>query len=410
MKKKIIASIMIIVTIVCIGVLIKINKTRNKIVTVKTAEVMKGDLEAYLSNTGTVKAQEIKEYYGVQAKVNKVNVNVGNIVKKGDVLVIYDVQDLNIPVKQAQIQYNNAILQKQDLINQNDQIVAKIQEKNNDITEIESKINTIDSEIEKLGNNPSVLEQLQTLKTQRASYEQQKNTLIQQRDSIQVISNEKLKQSDNAVTLAKLNLDTANQNLSKNKNSIESSINGVVTAVNVSEGSMGTVSQPALIVQNLENLKVIMSVSKYDAYKVKLNQSAVIKGIDNKYEGKVSNIAPVAERAKTQPTGEPSLTIEISILDKNPNLKVEFDADVDILIDEVKNVIKIPGESIKTDKKGRNYVYTLKDNKVSEREIKIGIQSDREAQVINGLKVGEKVILNPTSSIKDGILAKEVSK
>lgn len=391
MKKKVIAIIIAVVVVGGVFGLNRINRARNQGSTVKTSEVTQGDLQVYLSSTALVKSQEVKDYYGAQAKVTKVNVKVGDTVKKGDVLVTYDQQDLNTQVKQAEIQYNNALLQKQDLVNQNNDIKNKI-------AEYDKEIKEVNNQIEKAQNDPFDIDLLPTLNSKKESLEKSKSALTP-------ISDTKLQQADNSINSAKLTLDNANSNLSKGVSSITADIDGVVTALNVAEGAMGTIQQAAVTVQNVANLKVTLSLSRYDAAKVTIGQDAVIKNNGKEYKGKVSYISPTAEVAKTSTSGEANLSVDINITDANPELKIGFEADVDILLNEAKNVIKVPTESLKTDKTGKSVIYIVEDNKAVEKEVTKGIQSDTEVQV-EGVTTGAKVILNPTDTIKDGTLVK----
>ncbi|WP_326512696.1 efflux RND transporter periplasmic adaptor subunit [Clostridium intestinale] len=391
MKKKVIAIIIAVVVVGGVFGLNRINRARNQGSTVKTSEVTQGDLQVYLSSTALVKSQEVKDYYGAQAKVTKVNVKVGDTVKKGDVLVTYDQQDLNTQVKQAEIQYNNALLQKQDLVNQNNDIKNKIAEYDKNIKEINAKI-------EKIKDDPFEIDSLQVLNQDKANQEQKKAALAP-------ISDTKLQQADNSINSAKLTLDNANSNLSKGVGSIVADIDGVVTVVSVAEGAIGNIQQAAVTVQNVANLKVTLSLSRYDAAKVTIGQDAVIKNNGKEYKGKVSYISPTAEVAKTSTSGEANLSVDINITDVNPELKIGFEADVDILLNEAKDVIKVPTESLKTDKTGKSVIYIVEDNKAVEKEVTKGIQSDTEVQV-EGVTTGAKVILNPTDTIKDGTVVK----
>ncbi len=391
MKKKVIAIIIAVVVVGGVFGLNRINRSRNQGSTVKTSEVTQGDLQVYLSSTALVKSQEIKDYYGAQAKVTKVNVKVGDAVKKGDVLVTYDQQDLNTQVKQAEIQYNNALLQKQDLVNQNNDIKNKI-------AEYDKEIKEVNNQIEKAQNDPFDIDLVPTLNAKKETLEKSKSALTP-------ISDTKLQQSDNSISSAKLTLDNANSNLSKGVSNITADIDGVVTALNVAEGAMGNIQQAAVTVQNVANLKVTLSLSRYDAAKVSIGQDAVIKNNGKEYKGKVSYISPTAEVAKTSTSGEANLSVDINITDINPELKIGFEADVDILLNEAKDVIKVPTESLKTDKTGKSVIYIVEDNKAVEKEVTKGIQSDTEVQV-EGVTTGAKVILNPTDTIKDGTLVK----
>lgn len=405
MKKKIIAAILSIAIIGGIVGLSIITKNKNKYKSVKTTVVTKGNIKSYLSTTALIKSQDVKEYYGPQVKVSKVNIKVGDNVKKGDILVTYDIQDLNTPVKQAEIQYNNAILQKQDLINQNNEVSSNVKEKNNKIADLDKQIQQIDNQMESLKKSGLTSDQVEILNKQKEALIQQKSSLIQQRDALKPITSEKMQQADNTIQNAQLTLDTAKQNLTKSISSIVADRDGVVTAINVTEGGMGTQQQPAVVIQNIEDLKATLSVSRYDANKLKLDQSALVRDGSNEYNGKVAYIAPLADSSKGATSTESTLSVDINITDKSPQLKIGFEADVDILLDEATNVIKVPVESIKTDKNGKSVVYVVEDNKAVEKEVEKGVQSETDVEV-EGVEPGDKVILNPTDIIQSGTLVK----
>lgn len=404
MKKKVIAGIIPVAVIV--GIFVISRPGKNNYLTVQTIAVSQGELQSYLSTTGIIKSQDMKEYYGPQSQVSKVNVKVGDNVKKGDILVTYEVDNQNNNIKQAEIQYDNAVLQKQDLENQNADVNKKIKDKNNEIADLDNKIKDIDNQIKTLqiSNKSTVAAQIQELEKTKSSLEQQKSNAEQQREAMQPISTERLKQADNSIISAKANLDSSNDKASKVVSKIIASNDGVVTDVNVVDGGMGNVAQPAVIVQNTENLKVVLSLGKYDADNIKLNQTATIKKTHKEYKGKVTYIAPAAEKLQDPGSTDTTLTVDVTIIDKNPDLKIDFDADIDILLGEVKEAIKVPSECIKTDKEGKNFVYIIKDDKAVEKEIKLGVESDTEAQIIEGLNAGEKVIINPSDTIKNGTL------
>lgn len=405
-KKK---GIAIIIAVVIVGGALGLSKTRqSNYLPVQATKVSQGDLKSYLSITGVVKSKEMKEYYGSEVKVSKVYVKVGDKVKKGDVLITYEVEDLNTIVKQAEIEYNNAILQKQDLQKQNGEINNNINNKNAEVVDIEKRIEDINNKIRALQNSsdPSISSQVEGFEWQKSTLEQQKTILVKEKNTIYPISKEKLKQAENTVNLAKLTLDTAKKNLSKSVDRVVAENDGVVTNLNATEGAMANMAKPLIVVQNTENLKVVISVGKYDANNINLNQSAVIKNQKKQYEGKISYIAPAAEKSQDPTSGDTTLTVDIDIEDKNPDLKIDFDVDVDILLGEAREVKKVPTECIMTDKKSKNFIYTINNNKVVEREVKLGIESDNEAEIISSAAVGEEVILNPTDNIKNGTLVK----
>jgi len=383
MKKKTVIYGLIVVGVLSGVFLINGKKNASKIISVKTSIVSVGELKSYISTTATVNSKNSKEYFGLQSKIKKVNVSVGDKVKIGDILITYETIDLASTVSQAQIQYDNAILQKKDLYNQNDAIKSKISDLTKEIATLEKSVNPTDK-----------------VKAE---------SLTQQKSALSPISSEKLKQTDNSVKLAEISLNSAKQKLADNKNTLVATNAGVVTTMKAEEGTIGNGMEAVIVIQDIENLKATASLGKYDASKVKIGQEVIIKNGDKTYKGSVSFIDPAANKSVGVTGSETTLAVEISILDKSPDLKISFDVDVDILVNNVLAAIKIPSEALKTEKGSKNLVYVVEDNVVHERQVTIGSQSDTEVQITKGIKKDEKVILNPSTSILEGTIVKEAT-
>lgn len=389
MRKKTAIILLIIGILLVGGIYLQGQRiAKSKIKEVKTVGVSKGNIKSYLSTTAVIKSKESKDYYTAQLKINRVYVKRGSNLKKGEKILDYDTTDINAQVRQAQIQYDNAILQKRDALNQRGMI--------------ESKRKEIDEEIKRLEESKNPQDQI-TLGTLRG-----------QRNSFQSISDEKLQLLDNSVALAKTALNTAYSKLSIASEGIISDFDGVITSLNAAQGSMGNPTQPAATLENIKLLKAVVSLGKYDVLKVKLGQEAIIKNGDKIYNGKVSFISPSASKGQsvmgvgTVDTGNKTLDCDIDILGSPENLKIDFDADVDILLGEVSGVLKIPTEAIITDKSGKNFVYVVQNKVLNEKEVVLGFQSDMEAEIKSGLSQGEKVVLNPSASFKTGTKVKEI--
>ncbi|AUM86250.1 efflux transporter periplasmic adaptor subunit [Clostridium botulinum] len=352
MKKKtiIITGVVLLIGLFVILGIFKSKKNSN--ISVKTIKVTKGNVESYLSTTGNVVSKNKKEYFGGQAKVKKVNVKVGDKVKKGQSLLNFDMSELENDRQVAQMEYDNAISQKK------------------------------------------------ALKSEKNSEQNKMNS----------ITNSQIEQVENAVRLAELKLESVNDKINESEETV-ADIDGIVTEVNAQAGGISTgQGQPLVVVENVDDLKVAVSLGKYDSTKVKKGMKAFVKNDDKKYEAKVDFIAPTAKKTVKEAGGGNDTTLDCEIyLSKNntKDLRIGFDVDVDILLGESKNVLKIPLESIKTDKYNKSHVYVVEEGKVKEKPVQLGTQSDMEAEIISGLKSGEKVILNPNASIKTGVSVQE---
>ncbi len=410
MKKKVIIGIIIVVVIAGAIGISRMGKNKGKFTTVKSASVTKGDIKSYYSTTATIKSKNSKDYYAPdQAKVKAVNVKVGDKVKKGDVLVTYQVTDLNGPVKQAQINLSTANSQKQDLLNTVAVNNQKINDTNNQITDTNNQINSLTA-LQK--SNPAGYQaaggdkQLQTLNAALTTLNSTKNQVPDE--------TEKLKQADNAINLANVNLDTANANLAKSVNSNVADFDGVVTSLNAKVGGTGTGtssatsggSTAAVTIEDQGALEAQVNLDKYSASEVKLGQTVTINFANKNYTGKVSYVAPSAVTTASSTASSTTLTADIDIDAPQDGLVEGFDSDVNILTGESDKVISVAAESIKTDKSGKSYVFVIQNNKAVKKEVQLGLQSDTDAEVKSGLKVNDKVILNPSASINDGTSVK----
>ena len=395
MRKKVIIGI-IMAMVIGVSAYIYIAKIKEAAYTsVKTTQVSKGEVKSYLATTAVVKSKNIKEYYGQQMRVSKLNVKVGQSVTKGQVLLSYDVTDINNSIRQAEIQYENAVISKNMLTNNNNELKNRVVEANKKIAELESQIEGLRS-----STNPLDFARIYTLETQL-------NQLKSSKESLKPVSSDQLKQSDNAIALAEIALNSAKSKLAEGKDSIASDFDGIVTSVNVVEGGFGNPAVPAIVIQDLNNLKAVVSVGKFDASKIQLEQQAELKVNGNTVKGKVSYIDPVAKKTASISGGDTTLSTEIDILDKAEGLKVDFDTEINILLGEKNSVIKVPAEAIESDKGNRTYLYVVEGNKVIKRTVKLGLQSELEVEVTEGVSEGEKVVLNPTETLKDGSLVKE---
>ena len=325
-----------------------------------------GDVKMYLSTTATIRSKNEKDYLvSSTTKISNVNVTVGDKVKKGGTLLTYDTADLSTQVSSAQISYNNALSQKQDAINKDSEAQTTIA----DTADTQANASTINSAKQYL------------------------------------LSDEKIKQLDYAVETAKITLNSAKTKLSQNS-LITSDINGVVTAVNVVNGQTGS-QDTAIIVQDIASLKAIVKVGKYDAAKVAIGQESTVMSNGKVYKASVSKIYPTATVNTSAAGGDTTLTVELNVLEVAPQLKVNFDSDVDILLNQALNVLKVPAESILTNKDGSTYLFVIENGKAVQKPIKLGVQSDAFAQIVSGVKANDSVILNPGGTITNGVMVKD---
>lgn len=187
---------------------------------------------------------------------------------------------------------------------------------------------------------------------------------------------------------------------------IVSDIEGVVTAINGTEGSYGEMNRPLITIQNLENLKLTVALTQNDAKDIELNQKSIIKSGTTDINGEVSFINPIAISGGNPVDGEAYLNIDISNLDSKEGLIIGFNNEVDILVGEEKEILTVKAEALKIEKGNKKYLFVVKDNIVEKREVKVGLQGDSDIQILEGVDEGEEVILNPLGNLDAGTVIK----
>ena len=116
---------------------------------------------------------------------------------------------------------------------------------------------------------------------------------------------------------------------------------------------------------------------------------------EQKYFGVISNI--------DQRVNRDSRTIRAyAIIDnKNKNLRPGLLLNIDIVLDEIKDTMLIPEESVLTSK-DYSYVFVIDEDVAKLKKVNLGIRSNGMIQILNGLKSNDKVVTLGHEKLKDG--------
>lgn len=354
------------------------NKEAGSAVEVTVSKVEKGDLVSLFSTSGVVESKSKQEFYIFSpTKVLKVYVSVGDQVKKGDRLLELETQDLSIQYQIAKKQLEMAQIQLEALKN--------LKQKQTE----QSQIPTPSLPQQAPASEQSIPHQTQ------AQFQQPTSSLS---------LDDQIKLQEKQVEIAELNLKSIQQNMNKMQKYVTADFDGTVTSLNAKENNYFTSTQfPAITVEDLQNLQVVLDVNPYDGVSLSEGQQAYIHFAGKTFEGKVNKISPTAVKVMSQTGGDSVVKVYVDILNNDGTIKPGFKVDVDIKIGEKKDTIKIPSEAVVTDKNGNEFVYVVENGIAKQRKVKTGLVSDLETEILEGVNVGDKVILNPSAAIKDGV-------
>ncbi|MGL4358064.1 MAG: HlyD family efflux transporter periplasmic adaptor subunit [Cetobacterium sp.] len=190
-----------------------------------------------------------------------------------------------------------------------------------------------------------------------------------------------------------LNNQILSRRLDQLKKPLEAPIAGVITGIDVIEGSNVFSGQRLLAIAPKAESIVKIDVPLHESYSIGLNQRAIVRSssIDGElfYEGVVSRVSNVATL-----TGKNDKAIEVEIkVSTENNLKPGFITDVEIQNNFIKNTSILNSFSI-IEEGSRNFVYIVKDGKAHKTEVQVEAKTNKGYEILN-LPVGTEVIINP---------------
>ncbi len=181
-------------------------------------------------------------------------------------------------------------------------------------------------------------------------------------------------------------------------NAVRASVAGTVTQIVQSIGSYVTSSSAIAEISSADKLELTIQVSeKFVPFIAKGATAAVsFKAYpDEAFSARVTKISPVLNAAtRTMAT---ALTID----DAKGIVKAGMFAHVRLLTQKKEGVLCVSEEAIIHSGK-KQYVFVAENGVVSRREIETGLSVDGEAEVIEGLRKGDEVVVSGQNMLSDG--------
>lgn len=123
---------------------------------VTTASPVRGELQESISTTGTVKSEEVKVIFApVSGTLDTVNVEAGDAVQEGDLLVSYNIERLENSMRQSELQYEKSSADYNGVMADNAQNQAKLNEANVNLDVLNQQITDTKAYIRELQNELS---------------------------------------------------------------------------------------------------------------------------------------------------------------------------------------------------------------------------------------------------------------
>ncbi|MFZ5351675.1 MAG: efflux RND transporter periplasmic adaptor subunit [Bacillota bacterium] len=376
------------------------EKEIEKSAAVETMAPLRRDIVSKVILNGKIKpVKEVIIVPKLPGKAASVLVDVGQRVKKGDVLFTLDEKDVRLQVAQAEAAVNvarSSLIRTKSSASEQQLEQLKLALKGAEAAYDSSK--AAYEKTKEMYNAGAVQKDvLDKAEAQLTAAEQQytaaKNNLdLVQNKSIPeaiAIAEAQYKQAEAAYNTAKNQL----ENLS-----IKSPIEGIVASRSIDEGEMVSNAAAAMIIVDLTDVFVDVNVTESIINKIKKGDSVkvLIPSMDNQsFDGEIMNISPSADiRLQSYP-------VRIKIANGQQSIKGGMFAEVEFIFDKIDNALVIPINSV-IDEEGKRSVFIVSGDIAVKKEIITGLQDDEYIEVISGINGNDQLVVKGQDFLQDG--------
>jgi len=305
---------------------------------------------------------EINVVPKMAGKVAAVAVKVGDRVRAGQVLLRFDVPELEAQLRQAE---------------------AGVAAAESNLTQAELALKQAQDHYERM----KILFDQGAIPA--AEFEKVELDYQLARDRAENQAPAQLRQAKAQLELVQANLDNA---------LVTSPIAGLVAARNVDPGELASQAQPVLTIVNIDHVRVEVSAPERLVNRIRTGQEVAVRVGAVSAEplaGKVVSIAPAADpRTRSYP-------VKIELPNPEHLLKPGMFAEVDFGTAADENVL-VPRDAV-FQRAGVDAVFVCAAGRVEFREVVPGPSDGRMLAVLEGLEAGEMVVVSGPDVLEDGM-------
>lgn len=402
-------------------------------VMVSTTNAFRGDIEENVSTSGKVVSEEKAVLFApVGGRLNEVNVAAGDAVKAGDVLMTYDMEQMEERLQEATLQQTKSNASYNSTMTENSKSQRETQRQlSEESYELSRKSADLSKELQNSATSADrakeINKELQDISASQArnSYVQSiagssdyvvnmQNEIASVQEHIEECETYKAKmqaqkdagegsilngyQSKGYAAdrdLAQLTYKEAEEQYYSAKKGIVADFDGIVTECTGVSGASVAEGAQLITLESSQNVKVSFDASKSDVAKLAIGQKVDITISGNKYEGEISKINRMAT---LNASNTPMVGVEVHLTNPDDKIILGLDAKLTVHTNSAQDTLLIPVEAINADKNG-DFLYVIENGMVVKRAITCGISSDEYTEVLEGITEKDQIIVNSLTGI-----------
>ncbi|SFI05293.1 HlyD family secretion protein [Planctomicrobium piriforme] len=376
-----------------------------------------------------------REKLEIQKTQNESDIAAANLRSELAQLDLVKFQDGEFPQQEQQLKGDVAIA-KEELIRSKDTMqftsgqVKKGYASQNDLDA--SRVAVQQAEL-KLRGAEELLNVLQNFTYKRTIAELKANAAETEREMarVRLKANSAKTQCEKESEAARLTYDVEREKLVRLQNQIDACTlratqDGEVVYASMSSSGGSRSSQPIVIEAGatVRERQAIINLPDVTQMKVdcRIHESligAIRKGLrarirvdaypDEIYNGEIAHVSSVPMSGSWPNTDLREYQTEVKLtdeIDKVRKLRPGLTSQVEILVDNRPNVLQVPIQSVLT-VADKQIVFVFNGNAHERRFVKIGVANQSHIEIVEGVKEGERVVMNPRSQYGTEIVALE---
>lgn len=389
-----ITTVLLLILIMGVGGYAQVIKNKPLVVPIHT--ITKQDIEKTVVANGRLKAVNEQIFFTpVDSTLMELNVEVGDQVKKGDILGRLDTLELERRYQNALANQAAKEAELARALASSDELTFKAAQ-----AEYLKAKNNFDRVDKLYQAGAASLVELEVAQTELTRIE---SSYYEARVKAEQKAAERLSSSLQA------QVDLARQEVAQAKERVDlatfiANHDGVITLVGAKRGNQVREGTELLILSDDSNLEINANVNEIDAGHLKIGQEADIRCMAlfaEKYKGEITRIGKAAILEKGAAGDNVNIPVTVKLEGDITGLKIGYTTDMTIKMVMEKNVIVAPLESV-INQEGGTIVYVVKDGQVQERVVTTKAGNELYEVIVSGLEEGEQIVSNPSPTMKAG--------
>ena len=387
---------------------------RKEVTLVEIVPVRQGNISKEIRFTGSIEAStEVKVFPKITATIEVINVELGDQVKKDDLVALLESEELRAQVAQAE-----AALQVMRAKWAQMEVGARSEE----IAQAEDLVAKARANLKNAEDNYKRLKALfnrgviakREFESAELAYTVAKADLNSAQEQLDMLMEGATKEDRQAlrgqVRQAEAALDLARIRLSHTR--ITSPIDGSISQRFFDPGNLAVPTQPLFTIVQMDSVKVIVYFPENQIrFMVPGTEAQLMVAAypDQVFHGTIDKVSPTLD-----PTTR-MFSAEIKVLNEKHLLRPGMFTTVMLSVDPHMNALLVPKEAVLYTEEYQenpdssqwevsqiNYLFVVKDGRAHRRNVSLGHESGRVVEVREGVEKGEHVVIRGLHQLNDG--------